>query len=81
VQREREIQEIREAGMAANTSRILDAVSLLIPITEVTRLAVRGWLAFVATTILEWLDQPTVTQEELRDLCVRTLFAAVGVTP
>ena len=46
-----------------------------------TRLAVRGWLTFVATTILEWLDQPKVTQEELRDLCVRTLFAAVGVTP
>jgi hypothetical protein len=31
VQREREIQEIREAGMAANASRILDAVSLLTP--------------------------------------------------
>ncbi|VVJ20086.1 Transcriptional regulator [Amycolatopsis camponoti] len=78
---DREIQEIRESGMAANAARILDAVSVLTPITEVTRLAVRGWLTFVATMILEWLDQPTVTQEELRDLAVRTLFAAVGVTP
>ncbi|SEF35661.1 DNA-binding transcriptional regulator, AcrR family [Amycolatopsis pretoriensis] len=78
---DREIQEIREAGMAANATRILDAVSVLTPVTEVTRLAVRGWLTFVATTILEWLDQPKITQEELRDLGVRTLFAAVGVTP
>ncbi|MDT7800249.1 MAG: hypothetical protein QOI78_3682 [Actinomycetota bacterium] len=76
-----EIREIREAGMAANASRILDALSLLTPITETTRLAVRGWLTFVATVILDWLDQPKVTQEELRDLCVRTLFATVGVTP
>ena len=78
---DREIQEIREAAMATNASRILTAVSLLTPVTEVTQLAVRGWLTFVATTILEWLDQPKVSQEELRDLCVRTLFAAVGVTP
>jgi hypothetical protein len=62
-------------------ARILTALSPLTPVTEVTRLAVRGWLPFVATTILEWLDQPTITQEELRDLGVRTLFAAVGVTP
>jgi AcrR family transcriptional regulator len=76
-----EIQAIREAGMAANTERILDAVSRLTLVTETTRLAVRGWLTFVATVILDWLDQPKITQEELRDLCVRTLFAAVGVTP
>ncbi|MFI5612031.1 TetR/AcrR family transcriptional regulator [Amycolatopsis sp. NPDC051903] len=78
---DREIREIREAGMAANAERILAAVSLLRPVTETTRLAVRGWLAFVAKLILDWLDEPKVTQEELRDLCVRTLFAAVDVTP
>jgi AcrR family transcriptional regulator len=75
-----EIREIREAGMAANAERILAALSLLTTVTESTRLAVRGWLTFVATVILEWLDQPKVTQDELRDLCVRTLFAAVDVT-
>ncbi|WIX77186.1 TetR/AcrR family transcriptional regulator [Amycolatopsis carbonis] len=77
---DREIREIREAGMAANTERILAAISVLRPVTDTTRLAVRGWLAFVSTLILDWLDQPKVTHEELRDICVRTLFAAVDVT-
>ena len=78
---DREILEIREAGMAANAERILTALSRLTDVTEVSRLAVRGWLTFVATVILDWLDRPKITQDELRDLCVRTLFAAVGVTP
>jgi AcrR family transcriptional regulator len=74
------IREIREAGMAANAERILTALGALTTVTETTRVAVRGWLTFVAAVILDWLDQPTITHDELRDLCARTLFAAVGVT-
>ncbi|HWD06229.1 MAG TPA: TetR/AcrR family transcriptional regulator [Amycolatopsis sp.] len=77
---DREIRDIRDAGKEANAERILAAVSALRPITPATRLAVRGWLAFVSTLLLDWLDQPTITQNELRDLCVRTLLAAVDVT-
>ncbi|NBH01777.1 MULTISPECIES: TetR/AcrR family transcriptional regulator [Amycolatopsis] len=78
---DREVLRIREAGMAANAERILTALGALTTVTETTRVAVRGWLAFVATVILDWLDQPKITQAELRDLCVRTLFSAVDVTP
>jgi AcrR family transcriptional regulator len=74
-----EIREIREAGMAANQERILAALAELTTITEATRLAVHGWLMFVSTVILDWLDHQTVTQDELRALCVRALFAAVDV--
>lgn len=78
---DREIREIREAGMAANAERILAAVSVLRPVTPTTRLAVRGWLSFVATLILDWLDEPKISTEELRELCARTLFAAIDVDP
>ncbi|WP_336159311.1 TetR/AcrR family transcriptional regulator [Amycolatopsis sp. VC5-11] len=78
---DREIREICEAGMAANADRILSAVSQLHPVTPTTQLAVRGWLSFVATLILDWLDEPKISTEELRDLCARTLFAAVDVDP
>jgi len=76
-----EIRDICAAGVAANAERILAIVGRVRPATAVTRLAVRGWLAFVSALILDWLDEPTVSQEELRDLCARTLFAAVDVDP
>jgi AcrR family transcriptional regulator len=75
-----EIREIRDAGMATNTERILTALGELTTVTEATRLAVRGWLTFASSVILDWLDHRTVTQDELRDLCERTLYAAVDVS-
>ncbi|HKN54700.1 MAG TPA: TetR/AcrR family transcriptional regulator, partial [Amycolatopsis sp.] len=74
-----EIRDIRDAGMAANADRILSALIELTTVTEATRLAVHGWLTFVSSVILDWLDHQTVTQDELRDMCVRTLFAAVEI--
>lgn len=41
------------------------------------RLAVRGWLAFLVTVCLEWLEEPARPLEEIRALCTRTLLAAV----
>ena len=76
-----EIREICAAGVAANAERILAVVARVREVTPVTRLAVHGWLAFVAALILDWLDEPKIAQRELRDLCVRTLFAAVDVDP
>lgn len=45
--------------------------------TEQVRVAIRGWLAFVIATCLDWLDRRTITRDQLRDLCVRTLLGAV----
>ncbi|WP_020661562.1 TetR/AcrR family transcriptional regulator [Amycolatopsis benzoatilytica] len=78
---DREIREICAEGVYANAERILAVVGRVREVTPVTRLAVRGWLAFVAALILDWLDEPKISQDELRDLCVRTLFAAVDVAP
>ncbi len=76
---DREIREIREAGLATNRDRILEGLGELITVTEATRLAVHGWLTFASAVILDWLDHRTVSQEELRAMCVRALFAAVGI--
>jgi AcrR family transcriptional regulator len=76
-----EVREIKESGMATNGERILEALAELMPVTDATRLAVRGWLMFVSAVILDWLDHETVSQDELRALCVRALFAAVDLDP
>jgi AcrR family transcriptional regulator len=73
------VRDIRDEGMAANRERILDVLGTLMPITDTTRLAVRGWLTFVTSVILDWLDDPAVSRDELRDLFVRTLLAAVNL--
>jgi AcrR family transcriptional regulator len=45
--------------------------------TEQLRVAIRGWQAFVIATCLDWLDRRTISRDELRDLCVRTLLGAL----
>jgi AcrR family transcriptional regulator len=74
-----EIREIRDAGQAAQLERILTGLSTLTRIDDTARLAARGWLIFVSAITLDWLDNPAIPRDELRDLCVRTLFAAVGL--
>lgn len=78
---DREIRQIREVGLATNRDRILTALGTFVPIDDAIRLAVRGWLNFVMAIVLDWLDNPTVPQSDLRALCSRTLFAAVDIDP
>lgn len=42
------------------------------------RLAVRGWLSFVISTALDWLDAPEVAADALEDLWTRTLFGSLS---
>jgi AcrR family transcriptional regulator len=74
-----DLHALHQARVAAQRDRILAGLSALIAIDDETSLAVTGWLAFVQTAIIEWLDKPTVTREQLRNLCARTLWAALGV--
>jgi AcrR family transcriptional regulator len=82
-----EIRQIYEEGIAAHQHRILEAfeaeaTALEWPWSpEIARLAVHGWMAFVVTVCLEWLDNPGVTRDEVRELCARALFGAVGQDP
>ena len=72
-----ETRAIVEVSIAAQYDRILAGLATLMPVDDVTRFAVRGWLRYVPVVTLDWLDDPVITRDELRDLCVRMLLAAV----
>jgi AcrR family transcriptional regulator len=74
-----ELGQIRQARISANRDRILTGLGTMMTVQDSTRIAVVGWLAFVTTAILEWLNGPEISREQLRDLCARTLLAAVGL--
>jgi AcrR family transcriptional regulator len=41
------------------------------------RLALRGWIGFVEASSIEWVAQPTITQDELRELLLKSLVSTV----
>ncbi|CAJ0557514.1 unnamed protein product, partial [Mesorhabditis spiculigera] len=59
--------------------RILDALEFEGERRQLAAVAVRGWIAFVRAVCLDWLDQPSIPQEELRVICLRTLSGALGI--
>lgn len=76
-----EIRQIRAVGLAANRDRILAALGTVITVDDAVQLAVRGWLTFVIAIVLDWLDNQSVPQPAVRELCTRTLFAALALDP
>jgi AcrR family transcriptional regulator len=75
------IRQICESNMATQQQRIVSALRAETEVTAATGIAVRGWLTFVVTVCLEWLERRSVSRAEVRDLCARTLLAAVGLDP
>jgi AcrR family transcriptional regulator len=59
--------------------RILASLAAVIPIDSETPLAVTSWLGFVQTAILDWIDNPNISRQQLHNLCIRTLWAAIGL--
>lgn len=57
------------------------ALPAVISTDRLTEIAVTAWLRFVSIAILDWLDDRTVTPEQLRDMCASALLAAVGLPP
>lgn len=75
------LDRIHQARVTAHRDRILASLGTLMTVDEETQIAVTAWLAFVPTAILEWIDNPAITREQLRDLCARALWAAIGLEP
>ncbi|MGW7271004.1 TetR/AcrR family transcriptional regulator [Streptomyces sp. NPDC054864] len=79
------VRRIYREGLAAHEDQILQALAAD-PETAATphdvpalRLAVRGWLAFMVTVCLEWLEEPELLpRAQVRDLCARTLLGAIA---
>jgi AcrR family transcriptional regulator len=80
-----DLRHIQEERSTAQRDRILTALGAMTAADEAdfeeAKIAVTGWLAFVQTAILDWLENPAVGREQLRDLCARALWAAVGLQP
>ena len=72
---------VHQSRVAAQRGRILTNLATVMTVDQQTRIAVTGWLAFVPTAILEWLDNPSATREQLRELCARALWAAIDHHP
>lgn len=77
------VRKVYREGLAAQELQILDALAAdpdLVPVTRdlpALRLAVRGWLSFMVTVCLEWLQEPAMPREQVRDLCARALLGAI----
>jgi AcrR family transcriptional regulator len=66
-----------QARITIQRDRILNSLVAVIPIDSETEIAVTGWLGFAQTAILDWIDNPTISRQQLHDLCIRALRAAV----
>ena len=77
-----DVRRIVEANNRLHEDRILqslhDAGRFPGGESELGRVAVRGWLGFVATVTLDWLERRTLTRDEVLELCARSLLAAVA---
>ncbi|MEV6414035.1 TetR/AcrR family transcriptional regulator [Kribbella sp. NPDC051718] len=51
-----------------------------IDVTPSVELACHGWQGYVEQTLLRWIDNPTVSPDELEHLCERSLDAILGTT-
>ena len=67
--------EIR-VGRDAQIERIAGSIIPGEPIPEVLRIAIEGWINFNNSVILDWLDDRTITREQLIDLLAGALVGA-----
>jgi AcrR family transcriptional regulator len=72
-----DVRAVHDAAVAAHERRILATLSTEIDTDTHIRIAVRGWLTFIVSVCLDWIDSPELSRDEVRDLCARTLLAAI----
>ncbi|MFD6676456.1 TetR/AcrR family transcriptional regulator [Rhodococcus zopfii] len=67
------IRGIVDAELDVQQQRIVEALAPPAAERELVELAVRGWISFVRTVCIDWLDRPTITTAQLRGLCLDAL--------
>ncbi|MET7598119.1 TetR/AcrR family transcriptional regulator [Streptomyces sp. NPDC004082] len=76
------VRKVYQRALAAQERQILQALAAD-PERDAAaegpelRIAVRGWLAFTTAVCLEWLRDPGLSREQVRDLCARALLGAI----
>lgn len=76
-----DLRAICEEFDGLQRDRICAGLAGLITVTDTTRLAVAAWLDFIAGLVLRSLDNPAVSEDDVCDIGLRTLIAAVGADP
>lgn len=72
------VQDIINTELSELRRRLLDAASLEGAERATASTALHGWLAFVRAVCVDWLCNPTMTRDELRDMCLRTLASSLN---
>jgi AcrR family transcriptional regulator len=73
-----EIQALLKASQHNQETKILKALAKEIEVTKLVEVAVHGWLAFLISSCLDWLETGEPDRRELRDLSRDVLIAAIG---
>lgn len=68
-----EIQAILTVELEIQQERILSALPAEVRDSEVTRTALRGWVSFVRTVCVDWLDRKTITEDDVHQVCMGAL--------
>ncbi|OZC53109.1 TetR family transcriptional regulator [Rhodococcus sp. RS1C4] len=68
-----EIQAILADELQVQQQRILAALPAEIREDEITRTALRGWVSFVRAVCMDWLDRRSISEDEVKALCLRAL--------
>jgi len=73
------VRAVVEESQARQADRIMGTiVGPGEPAAEILRVAVRGWLNFMVTGILDWLENRSVERDRLRDLFIYVLIDAAS---
>ncbi|MBT1192759.1 TetR/AcrR family transcriptional regulator [Rhodococcoides kroppenstedtii] len=73
------IQSVVSDELRIQQERILDALGPHARDDPAMRLAVRGWIAFVRATCIDWVDERAVDAETVYDICMRAFDGLLGV--
>jgi AcrR family transcriptional regulator len=69
---------LTQRNLGVQLDRMLDGMPGTTSSDPGTRVAIQGWLSFLGAALLEWLDNaPSVPRDEVRDICLRALAAAI----
>jgi AcrR family transcriptional regulator len=71
------IEAIITGELARLRAAMLDTMGLTGQDRYLASAALLGWLAFVREVCVEWLAERQLSRDEVRDLCLRTLLAAL----
>lgn len=74
------IRAVADRTRAAMSERILSRASMIgLERTPAIELGVSGWIAFVEEMLVRWIDDPTITRDELVSIFVAALPTLAGL--